>query len=101
VGHVSVPVSSQQELLNTLLASSGDCIKILDLDGNLIFMTEGGQRVMEVPDFGAIRGCPWPDFWKDAGNAEAKAAIAAAKDGKVGHFVGFATTMAARPNGGR
>jgi PAS domain S-box-containing protein len=97
VGHVSVPVSSQQELLNTLLASSGDCIKILDLDGNLIFMTEGGQRVMEVPDFGAIRGCPWPDFWKDAGNAEAKAAIAAAKDGKVGHFVGFATTMAGTP----
>ena len=64
MGHVSVPVSSQQELLHTLLASSGDCIKILDLDGNLIFMTEAGQRVMEVPDFSAIRGCPWPDFWK-------------------------------------
>jgi PAS domain S-box-containing protein len=94
---VSVPVSSPQELLHALLASSGDCIKVLDLDGNLIFMTEGGQKVMEVSDFGAIRGCPWPDFWQDEGHAEAKAALAAARDGKVGHFVGFATTMAGTP----
>lgn len=95
--HTSVPVSSPHEFLQTLLASSGDCIKILDLDGNLIFMTEGGQRVMEVSDFAAIRGCPWPDFWRGEGNTEAKAAMAAAKEGKVGHFVGFATTMAGTP----
>lgn len=95
--HVSAPVASALEFLRTLLASSGDCIKILDLDGNLIFMTEGGQKVMEVPDFGAIRGCPWPDFWQDKGRADAIAALAAAKDGKVGHFVGFATTMAGTP----
>ena len=52
---------------------------------------------MEVRDFGTIRGRPWPDFWKDAGNAEAKAAIVAAKEGKVGHFEGFATTMTGTP----
>ena len=95
--NIPVPVSSPEELLHTLLASSGDCIKILDLDGRLIFMTEGGQRVMEVSDFAAIKGCPWPDFWKDKGNADAKASIAVAKDGKVGHFVGPANTMAGTP----
>jgi PAS domain S-box-containing protein len=97
VDYATVPVSSPQELLNTLLASSGDCIKILDLDGNLIFMTEGGQRVMEVSDFEAIRGCPWPDFWQGEGNAEAKAAMSAALEGEVGRFVGTATTMAGTP----
>lgn len=97
VENAPVPVSSPEELLHTLLASSGDCIKILDLDGNLIFMTEGGQRVMEVSDFDAIRGCPWPDFWQDQGNIDAKAAIAAAKDGKVGRFAGAASTMAGTP----
>jgi PAS domain S-box-containing protein len=60
-------------------------------------MTEGGQRAMEVSDFAAIRGCPWPDFWQDQGHAEAKAALAAAKDGKIGRFVGVATTMAGTP----
>lgn len=80
-------------MLRSLLASSGDCIKILDLDGKLIFMTEGGQRIMEVSDFSLIEGCPWPDFWQDQGNVEAKAAIETAKAGKIAHFNGFATTM--------
>ena len=86
----SVPVSDPNSLLRTLLASSGDCIKILDLDANLVYMTEGVQRIMEVSDFGAIKGCPWPDFWQDKGNIDAKAAVAAALDGKTGHFQGFA-----------
>jgi PAS domain S-box-containing protein len=93
----SIPVSDPNSLLRTLLASSGDCIKILDLDGNLIFMTEGGQRIMEVADFSAIKGCPWPDFWQDKGNLDAKAAIKAALRGEIGHFQGFATTMAGTP----
>ena len=60
VDQASVPVSDAASLLRSLLGSSGDCIKILDLDGNLIFMTEGGQRVMEVTDFGAIQGYRGP-----------------------------------------
>jgi hypothetical protein len=41
-------------LLSGVLASSTDCITVLDLDGRLTFMSEGGQRVMEVSEFGAI-----------------------------------------------
>jgi len=82
------------EFLRSVLASSGDCIKVLDLDGNLVFMSEGGQRVMEVGDFNAIRGCPWPDFWQDERNADARAAVEAAKAGGTGHFRGSADTMA-------
>ena len=51
------------EFLRGVLVSSGDCIKVLDLDGKLVFMTEVGQRIMEVGDFNAIKGCPSPDFW--------------------------------------
>ena len=97
MNHQSVPVSDPHSLLRSLLGSSGDCIKILDLDGNLIFMTEGGQRVMEVTDFSAIKGCPWPDFWQDKGNIDAKAAISTALAGEIGRFQGFATTMAGTP----
>ena len=97
MNHSFAPVSDPNSLLRALLASSGDCIKILDLDGNLVYMTEGGQRVMEVSDFGAIKGCPWPDFWQDEGNADAKTAVAAAREGKLGHFQGYATTVAGTP----
>lgn len=93
----SIPVADTNSLLRSLLASSGDCIKILDLAGNLIFMTEGGQKIMEVSDFNAIKGCPWPDFWQDKGNVDAKSAIEAALRGETGHFQGFARTMAGTP----
>ena len=85
------------EFLRSVLASSSDCIKVLDLDARLTFMSEGGQRVMEVGDFNAIRGCPWPDFWTGQGNVEAKAAVAAARAGGAGHFRGMADTMAGTP----
>jgi PAS domain S-box-containing protein len=82
------------EFLRGLLASSADCIKVLDLDGNLLFMSEGGMRVMEVDDFESIRGCPWPDLWRGQGNADALAALETARNGGVGHFLGAAETMA-------
>ncbi len=85
------------EFLRSILASSSDCIKVLDFDGKLAFMTEGGQRVMEVSDFNAIRGCPWTDFWHGEGNAAARAALKAAKAGGTGHFQGPANTMAGNP----
>ncbi len=82
------------EFLRSVLASSSDCIKVLDLDAKLTFMSEGGQQVMEVSDFNAIRGCPWPDFWHGQGNEDAKTAIATARAGGTGHFRGLAETMA-------
>ena len=45
------------ELLYSMLASSGDCIKVLGRDAKLTFMSESGRRLMEVSDFNAIRGC--------------------------------------------
>jgi PAS domain S-box-containing protein len=81
------------EFLHSVLASSGDCIKVLDLDAKLEFMNEGGLRVMEVSDFNAIRGCPWPSFWPAEGQDEAWAAIETARAGASARFQGFADTM--------
>ncbi|MBO1019192.1 PAS domain-containing protein [Methylobacterium sp. SD274] len=82
------------EFMRSVLASSADCIKVLDLDTRLTFMSEGGMRVMEVSDFNAIKNCPWPDFWQDQGHIQAREAVAAAKAGRTGHFQGLANTMA-------
>ncbi|MFD0936835.1 PAS domain-containing protein [Methylobacterium trifolii] len=85
------------EFMRSVLSASADCIKVLDLDARLTFMSEGGMRVMEVDDFAAIEGCPWPDFWEGQGNADALAAVATAKAGGTGHFQGPAPTMAGTP----
>lgn len=81
-----------EDLLRAVLSGCGDCIKILDLDGNLQFMSDGGKRVMEVDDFSALKGCPWPDFWAGSGNASAREAVAGARQGRIGRFKGPADT---------
>ena len=84
---------SDPAFLRAMLESSGDCIKVLDLDANLVYMSEGGKRVMEVSDFNAIVGCPWPDFWKDQGYVDANRALAAARARGIGRFSGHAKTI--------
>ncbi|XXE60238.1 PAS domain-containing protein [Pseudomonas sp. R1-18] len=88
------PYSENAAFTARVLSSIDDCIKVLDLDSRLVYMSEGGQRIMEVCDFGAIQGCPWPDFWQDQGNLDALAAVEAAKAGRSASFMGTAKTMA-------
>jgi two-component sensor histidine kinase len=85
------------DLLRSVLSGCGDCIKVLDLDGRLQFMSDGGKRVMEVDDFTTLKGCPWPDFWTGDGNVQAVAAVEAAKAGKTTHFRGAANTAKGKP----
>jgi two-component sensor histidine kinase len=83
--------------LRSVLAASDDCIKVLALDGTLAFMTEGGQRVMEISDFNTVRGCPWPDFWAGQGNADARHALDEARAGRHFRFQGAADTALGNP----
>jgi len=85
------------DLLRGVLAGCGDCIKILDLDGRLQFMSEGGKRVMEVDDFTKLKGCPWPEFWQGQGNADAAAAVKSAIAGQTYRFQGPANTAKGTP----
>jgi two-component sensor histidine kinase len=85
------------DLLRGVLAGCGDCIKVLDLEGHLQFMSDGGKRVMEVDDFGALKGCPWPTFWAGEGNVQAMAAVEAAKAGETMRFRGAANTAKGKP----
>lgn len=95
-------MSSDDEIIDaafvqTVLAASNDCIKVLSLDGDLTFMSEGGQRVMEVSDFNQLRGCPWPSFWEGQGNADASRAVAEARAGRNARFQGPADTVRGNP----
>jgi PAS domain S-box-containing protein len=90
-------LADNADVLRSVLAASGDCIKILDLDGRLQFMSEGGKRVMEVEDFSTLKGCPWPDFWAGSGNDDAKKAIATAIAGRTARFRGAANTAKGTP----
>ncbi|MDG5726848.1 hypothetical protein, partial [Acinetobacter baumannii] len=56
-----------ESFMRSVLAASTDCIKVLDLNGDLTFMSDGGMKVMEISDFNAVKGCFWPSFLKNDG----------------------------------
>ena len=87
----------REAFLASVLSSSTDCIKVLELDGRLSFMSERGMTAMDIGDFNAIRGCPWPDFLTDDGSVQAREAVEAAKRGETTHFEAPADTYRGNP----
>lgn len=94
---VSASLIRSGELLRRVLAGSGDCIKILDLDARLQFMSSGGRAVMEVDDFAPLAGCPWLEFWTGEYGPAARRAVAEAAAGRRGRFQGPCATAKGTP----
>ncbi|HZW79432.1 MAG TPA: sigma 54-interacting transcriptional regulator [Candidatus Deferrimicrobiaceae bacterium] len=86
-------LQSSEEFKSRLIACSRDCIKVLDLEGRLVFMNEGGMQVLELCDLGPLLNKPWIDVWESDCQNAVRVALEAAKAGGIGHFVGsFPTT---------
>src|SRR5271170_2633507 len=86
------------EFLRRLVASSHDCIKVLDLEGRLLWMNEGGMQALEICDLGPFLNSSWIQFWEGEDAKAAQAAVEAARKGGTGRFTGyFATTATKQP----
>src|SRR5258706_11883808 len=81
------------DLQTRLIEGSPDCIKILDLDGRLLSINAGGMKALEICDLAPILGSLWTDFWQGQDRKSARDAVAAARNGGTGHFVGFFATV--------
>lgn len=81
---------ASEQFNRSILDASQDCIKVLDLDGNMLSMSPAGQRMLGVHDFGPLRGTSWLSFWQEEHLESARAALQSARDGGVGRFVGCA-----------
>ena len=80
----------------SIIESSPDCIKILDMEGNLLSM-HNGQQLLGIDDIRPFLNKSWVEFWEGDDRQAARAAIAAAKAGKQGNFVGFFRTLRGEP----
>jgi formate hydrogenlyase transcriptional activator len=87
---------SSQEFSDRLIASSRDCIKVLDLEGCLLFMNQGGMQVLEICDIGPFLNKSWIDFWEGADRDAAREAVRIARQGGVGRFHGYFETRVNR-----
>ena len=87
---------AREDFSRSVIQSSPDCIKVLDIEGNLLSM-ESGQELLGIEDIRPFLNRSWLDFWKDDDHSAARAALATAIAGGTGKFVGFFHTLHGEP----
>ena len=80
----------------SIVDSSPDCIKVLDLDGNLLSM-QNGLALLGIEDIRPFLNKSWNLFWEGTDRAASQEAVAAAAAGGEGRFVGFFRTFFGEP----
>ena len=86
-----------EELRRRIIESSTDCIKVLDLDGNLLFMSSGGQQLLEIDDIHSYLNSSWIDFWQPEDRPRIREALAVARAGGIGEFQAFCPSAKGAP----
>lgn len=86
-----------EEFLRRVIESSRDCIKVLELDGSIAWMSPGGQRLMEIDDASCVLGRSYVDFWSGTDREAALAALATARAGGASRFEGYCPSAKGTP----
>lgn len=84
-------------LIESLIESSSDCVKMLDLDGSVLAMNAHGCELLEIDDFEEVKGIHWPSLWAGQERELAEAALSAARRSEEGSFTGFQVTTKGTP----
>ena len=88
-------LKTSEEYSRKIIESSQDCIKVHDLDGVILSITDRGMELMAIEDRSAVLNIDWITFWEDDRDRTAYSkAIEEARNGRTGHFQGCAPTMA-------
>lgn len=81
-----------EPLLLALLENSGDCIKLLDASGRLTYVNTNGLALLGLRAREDILGRVWWELWPDAGQEQARGAVARAAAGETASFRGLCNT---------
>ena len=84
-------------LVRALLENSPDCIKLLDLDGRLLYMSNNCRLALGIEDFAPLMGQDWLELWAQETRPAVAAAIHVAREGGRGRFQGFFATLKGIP----
>jgi diguanylate cyclase (GGDEF)-like protein/PAS domain S-box-containing protein len=84
----------ESEAVNrSIVEASADCIKLLDLEGRLLFMNGPGASAMQVDDIAALYGKHWASFWPAGSQHAVTNALATATSGGVARFSAACPTL--------
>jgi PAS domain S-box-containing protein len=94
---VTRTLAESEEFNRRIVESSSDCVKVLDLDGNILYISERGQRLLEVDRIDALMGASWIKLWTGENRLSAQQAVETARQGGIGSFRGSGKTLKETP----
>jgi PAS domain S-box-containing protein len=86
-------MNASMAFANSLINSSPDCIQLLDLDGNVTFISDLGQELFEIGDFETVRGRPFAEFFPEEHRARVELALRRVCDGQTDRFTRMCPTL--------
>ena len=81
-----------EEFNKRIIESSNDCIKVLDIEGRLLYVNPGGQQLLEICDLTKFIGRAWPELWDGEGRRDALDAVVKVRNGIASSFEGCCST---------
>jgi len=82
-----------EEINNRIVESTGDCVKILDLEGRLIYINSEGLRQLELEDASALLNRPLVAHWEGETRQAAEEAVELARRSGAGRFQAMLRTV--------
>lgn len=82
----------RQEMLFTAIEASQDCVKIVSLEGRVLYMNPAGCVLMEVACGEALRGKLWQELWPESAWPRLQAAQAAGTSNNTDRFTAMCPT---------
>lgn len=84
------------ESLSHVIEQSIDCVKLVDPQGNLLWMNPNGLCAMEIDDFSHMSGREWASLWPEDAQPMIRNALAEASQGST-RFEAFCPTAKGAP----
>lgn len=78
-----------ERLLSGILRTCSDCIKLLDGEGRLVFISDGGVRLQGLDDASQAVGRIWLEDWAEPWRSKARDALARGHAGEKAEFQGL------------
>ncbi|MGS0757180.1 PAS domain-containing protein, partial [Roseateles sp. GG27B] len=94
--HAEEELRASEAFSRSILKSSPDCIKVLDLQGNLLSLLTG-HKLLGIKNVEPYLLKSWLEFWTGEHRGMAQLAVEAAAAGRTSSFVGFFRTLNAEP----
>lgn len=85
------------ESLSHVLEQSTDCVKLVDPQGNLLWMNPNGLCAMEIDDFEQLNGKEWANLWPQQAQPMIRSALEGARSAGVVRLEAFCPTAKGTP----